>query len=53
MKAKTFHAYYDRPTKAWWGYWMDAAENQLGEAVFGATRDDVLIQLGGIQSSFD
>lgn len=42
----TYHIYYDRPTRTWWAYWMDKQENQLGDAVFAATRDECLIALG-------
>jgi len=41
-----FEVYYDRPTRSWWGYWMDDEGNQVGDAVNAASRDWVLIYLG-------
>jgi hypothetical protein len=37
-------AYYDRDTRSWWAYYLDARTgDQLGDAWFGATRDEVLV----------
>lgn len=38
--------YYYRPHKSWYAYWATRELAQLGEAVFAATRDECLIQLG-------
>jgi hypothetical protein len=46
----TYHVYYDRPTRSWWGYWQDAQGNQLGDAVFAHSRDDCLLELGAVRS---
>lgn len=40
---------YDRPTSSWWGFWKDKAGYQIGDAVFGQQRDNVLIQLGEVK----
>ena len=40
--------YYDRKTRAWWGFWVDDHEYQMHDAVFGNDRDCVLINLGAI-----
>ena len=41
--------YYDRKTRAWWGFWVDDHEYQMHDAVFGNDRDGVLIELGAIK----
>jgi hypothetical protein len=36
--------YYDRATQSWWAYYLDTRTgDQLGDAWFGATRDEVLV----------
>ena len=42
--------YYDRKTRAWWGFWADANDYQMHDAVFGNDRDGVLIELGAIKA---
>ena len=41
--------YYDRKTKAWWGFWADADGYQMHDAVYGNDRDGVLLELGSIR----
>jgi hypothetical protein len=36
--------YYERGSRSWWAYYIDAAGNQIGEAWYGSTRDEVLVQ---------
>ena len=41
--------YYYRPHRSWYAYWATSELEQLGEAVFAATRDECLIQLGEVK----
>lgn len=49
----SFHVYYERSTRTWWGFWMDQNGNQICEAVFSNSRDGVLIELGTILVELD
>jgi hypothetical protein len=40
----TMITYYDRDSRAWWAYYVDAAGNQLGKAWHNASRDYLLIE---------
>jgi hypothetical protein len=33
--------WYDRPTRCWWAAQFDDAGNQMGDAVYAATRDGI------------
>lgn len=41
--------YYYRPHQSWYAYWGTDELNQLGEAVFAASREDCLILLGEVK----
>lgn len=42
-KFVTMVVYFSRKNRAWWGYYVDGAGNQLGDAWHSDTRDSVLV----------
>ena len=46
MKLTPYH-YYDRSMfRTWVGYWTDGVGNQIGDCVYAATEEEVLIEMG-------
>lgn len=48
-KTMEYVIYYHRPHKSWYGYWTTSELEQLGEAVFAASKEDCLILLGEVK----
>lgn len=42
--------YFDRGTRAWWGYWTTRDGDQIGDAISAHSRDECLIELGAVRA---